>query len=68
LRVRAELKRPVIVAAPSPARFEIDKFCDAFGATHFVFDRSRTVPAAVPERRRAFENSRFLVTTCGPGD
>jgi len=48
--------------------FEIDKFCGAFGVTHFVFDRSRTLPAAVAERRRLFENTRFLVMSCAPGD
>jgi hypothetical protein len=44
--------------------FEIDKFCRDFGVTHFVFDRRRTLPAAVPERHRLFENTRFRVTRC----
>jgi hypothetical protein len=47
---------------------EIDTFCGAFGVTHFVFDRSQTLPTAVLERRRLFQNTRFLVTSCGPVD
>ena len=45
---------------------EIDTFCGAFGVTHFVFDRSQPLPTVVPEHRRLFENTRFLVTSCGP--
>jgi hypothetical protein len=48
--------------------FEIDQFCRNFGVTHFVFDRYRTLPAAIPERQRLFENTRFLVTRCAIGD
>jgi len=45
---------------------EVDTFCAAFGVTHFVFDRSQTLPTEVLERRRLFENTRFLVTSCAP--
>jgi hypothetical protein len=46
----------------------IDEFCREFDVTHFVFDRSRALPAVVPERHRLFENTRFLVTRCALGE
>ena len=61
-------RRAALLELEARRFFEIDTFCGAFGVTHFVFDRSRTLPAVVPERRRLFENTRFLVTSCGPGD
>jgi hypothetical protein len=60
-------RRAALLGLEAQHFLDLDKFCGDFGVTHFVFDRSRTLPRAVLERHRAFENGRFVVSGCALG-
>jgi hypothetical protein len=63
-----ERRRRALVGLEARDFRELEQFCHEFGVTHFVFDRSRPLPLAIPERQRLFEDNRFLVRRCGAGE
>jgi len=62
-----EEQRAALAALEARGHAGIDRFCQDFGVTHFVFDRTRPLPPVVPASARLFENAGFLVTTCALG-
>jgi hypothetical protein len=60
-------RRAALAALEAGHYAGIDRFCEDFGVTHFVFDRARPLPPVVSARAPLFENAGFLVTSCAPG-